>query len=346
MESGFFKIFILSFLIFSLKNNAQVNLVPNAGFEVHDTCPSVQDQAEYATGWNKCSTNNGPGFGNTTPDYYNACSPAAFLGVPQSGVLYQPDLRTCGAYMGLITYSFPTWSEYREQIGISLGSPLVIGQKYFLSVSTVLGGYKVGTDYYDHPSNNIGLRLSTITYSPSSPAPIDNFAHLRSSAIITDSVNWIRITGSIVADSAYTYLMLGNFYDDVNTDTLMYSCGTCYNSFSYYLVDNICVSTDSAFCNGGIDAVSCTVSIPEIKSDSHVKVFPNPASDFVTLLFQDNGWEEISITDIFGKRCYEEKVSDRSSVTINISFFNAGIYFLNITDQNKKQLINKKIVKL
>lgn len=335
----------LFFTLFFFEGYGQ-NLVPNAGFEVHDTCPSVQDQAEYATGWNKCSTNNSPSFGNTTPDYFNSCSPSNVLGVPQSGVLYQPDLRPCGAYMGLITYSFPDWSNLREQVGIQLSQPLVVGQKYYLSFSTVMGGYKIGSDYYDHPSNNIGLRLSTVAYNPSAPAPIDNFAQLRSTSIITDTLNWIKISGSIVADSAYTYLMMGNFYDDANTDTLLYNCATCYNSYSYYLVDNICVSTDSAFCNGGIDAVSCTVSVQEFKNNDAVNIYPNPASDFVTISLSDVHYNSILLTDMFGKTFYNENINGKSTVNLNLAPYPSGVYFLKLINQKEQKTLSKKIIKL
>ena len=174
--------------------------------------------------------------------------------------------RNCSAYAALIVWGAS--GNDREHIGIQLTQPLVIGQKYFLSFYTVMTeSYYSGT-YFGMPSNNIGLRLSTVEYNPSSPAPIDNFAHLNSSTVITDSVNWIRISGSVIADSAYKYVILGNFFDDTNTDTMQYSCGTCLNVQSYYLFDDVCVSTDSLLCNGGIDVISCTVSVQEIISNN------------------------------------------------------------------------------
>ena len=332
--------FLLLLIIFASSMVQGQNLVPNAGFEIHDTCPTAQDQAQYSTGWTKYSGSI------TTPDYYNACSTSDLAGVPQSGALYQPDLRPCGAYMGLITYALPNLPEYREQVGIQLSQPLVIGQRYYLSFQTVLGGIKMGTDYPDHPSNNIGMRLSTVPFNPSSPTPIDNFAHLRSVSIITDSVNWTRISGSIIADSTYSYVMLGNFFDDSNTDTLLYNCATCYNEFCYYLVDNICVSTDSTFCNGGIDFVSCNVSLTELANDK-VSIFPNPSTDdLIKIIFQDIEIEEISLTDVFGKIIYSEKVDAKSNINLNLSSFSSSIFFLKAVDKKGKELVNKKIVKL
>nr|MBA3986724.1 hypothetical protein [Flavobacteriales bacterium] len=263
------------FIGLSLTGGAQ-NLVPNFSFEEYNACPTTEDQVHFSDGWSKYSASS------TTPDYYNACVPSNGFGVPQSFYSYQHAHRNCNAYMGLIIWS-ASIPNFREQIGIQLSQPLAIGQKYYFSFYTVMAGQSDGNDYYDNPSNNIGMRLSTLPYSSSNPAPIDNFAHLRSVSIISDTVNWLRISGSIVADSAYNYLMLGNFYDDANTDTTMLNCGTCYNYYSYYLVDDVCVSTDSLLCNGGIDVIPCTVSIEENSFENQINIYPNPAKNFINI---------------------------------------------------------------
>lgn len=316
------------------------NLVPNAGFELYDTCPNNEDQAQYATDWNKISQSI------TTPDYYNSCSPSNSFGVPQSGNQFQPDLRSCGAYMGLITQNMLSFANYREQVGISLSQPLVIGQKYYLSFITVMGGQKIGADYNDNPSNNIGMRLSTVAYTPSNPAPIDNFSHLHSQTIIGDTVNWIKITGSVIADSAYTYVMLGNFYDDANTDTLLYNCATCYNFYSYYLVDNICVSTDSVYCNSGIDSSPCTVSIRELNDGSKLNVFPNPTNDVINISFNGIQSETIQLTDILGEIIYSETFKGKSNISFSLTAYPSGIYFLKLINPIEQKIISRKIVKL
>ena len=341
---------LIVFIIIALVGYGQ-NLVPNAGFEVHDTCPNNEDQVEHAAGWNKCSTNNWGASGSgihTTPDYYNSCCPSNSFGIPQSGNLFQPDLRSCGAYIGLITYALPNLADWREQVGIHLSQPLVVGQKYYLSFTTVLGGLQIGTDNYDHPSNNIGMRLSTVEYNPANPAPIDNFSHIHSASIITDTANWIRITGSIIADSAYTYVMLGNFYDDSNTDTLLYNCATCYNDYSYYLVDNICISIDSVYCDGGIDASPCTVSIRELSDENNISVFPNPTLDAVSISFNGTQSEIIQLTDLLGEVVYSETFKGKSNISFSLTAYPSGIYFLKFinNNNNEQKVINKKIIKL
>ena len=329
-------VFCLVFDIAFVK--AQINLVPNFSFEQYDTCPHFQDQIQYATGWSKYSIYN------STPDYDNACDNTGQVGVPNNAGGYHQDHRHCNAYVGLVT--FGEVSNDRERIGIQLSQSLTIGQKYFLSFYTVMGYVFQGGNYYLMPSNNIGLRLSTIPYSPANPAPIDNFAHLYSSSVITDSVNWTRISGSIIADSAYNYIMVGNFFDDIHTDTIHYNCSTCLNYLSYYLVDDICISTDSSLCNGGVDLLPCNVSVPEISLIDDVNVFPNPVTDIITISFQNNQYAEFILYDILGNVVYPGSINNTTVLTIDISSFLSGCYTLKIINKKNNSTINKKIIKL
>jgi len=185
------KLVLIFLTIFILKKSsfviAQINLVPNFSFEQNDTCPNTEDQIQYALGWAKYSCNS-PYI--STPDYYNICSPDTLMGIPKSSTGFQNAHRNCTAYAGLVSYSIPGWPNYREHIGIQLSSPLTIGQKYFLSFYTVMGGDILqGGYYYCMPSDKMGMRLSTVAYNPSNPAPIDNFAHLYVSTVLNDTLN-------------------------------------------------------------------------------------------------------------------------------------------------------------
>jgi hypothetical protein len=323
---------LLLFLCLVLPVDGQ-NLVPNFSFEEYTECLSAGDQVEFATGWSKYSTEDL----NTTPDYYNACSSPSLVGVPQNFFFYQEDYRHCGAYAGLIVWA-SDFTDYREQIGIQLSEPLTVGEVYFLSFRTVLGGIYVSDSYYESPSNNIGLRLSTTPYSSSDPAPIDNFAHLHSTSIISDTVNWVRISGSFVADSAYSYVMLGNFYNDSNTDTSTVSCGSCLNKHSYYLIDDICVSLDSTLCNGGIDALPCIVSVAESSIDSPFNIYPNPARDHIKVENGSNTPFDIEIYSSNGLPLYEAQDLAPGSFQVDIDPFSKGMLFVKIRVKNKNYI--------
>ena len=324
------KISLIFILISStcLIGNGQ-NLVPNFSFEQKSACPATGDQTSLLINWSKYSSTP------STPDYYNACSSSNSVGIPQSSTFYQPDNRNCGAYIGLVTWS-PVNND-REHLGTQLAQPLVIGQKYFISFYTVMGGSFFAGDYMESPSNNIGMRFSTVPYNATNPAPIDNFSHLRSVSIITDTANWVRISGSIVADSSYNYLILGNFYDDANTDTTTLNCGVCQNWFSYYLVDDVCVSTDSTLCNGGVDLLPCNVSVEENNIEDQISIYPNPADNIINITKEQNVKDlNVSIYNSIGQILYNEKNISSNNKQIDIGNYNSGLLFIKIESDNQQ----------
>ena len=69
-------------------------------------------------------------------------------------------------------------------------------------------------------SNKLGAKFSTVSYSYSNPIQINNFAHVYSDSVIKDTTSWTLIKGEFTADSAYQYISIGNFFDDINTDTI------------------------------------------------------------------------------------------------------------------------------
>lgn len=332
------KIWITSLLIMLNISAKAQNLVPNFGFEIQDSCPDGQDEIERCNGWLKFST------AASTPDYYNSCAPMGYFNVPHSGAGYQEDHRNCSAFAGLVTFSGST--NDREHIGIQLNQPLIIGQKYFLSFYTVMIEEILSGYHFGMPSNGIGLRLSTVAYSVNNPCPIDNFAHLYSVGIINDTINWTRISGSFIADSAYNYLIVGNFLDDAHTDTLHYTCDSCLNYLSYYYVDDICLSIDSLLCNGGIDNIPCDVGIHENTLQYEVIIFPNPASEFVKIIFSDVEDAELKLVDLLGNVIIRNQVADKKSVTLNLSSVSQGCYLLQIINKRNGTMFNKKILKL
>lgn len=319
---------------------AQVNLVPNFGFEIQDSCANVQDYIERCTGWHKYSDSS------TTPDYYNSCSTVGYLNVPYSFNGYQQDHRNCTAFIGLVTYG-PTPLNYREHIGIELSQPLVIGQKYFLSFYTVMSELVYPNGYhFGMPSNGIGLRLSTVAYNGNNPCPIDNFAHLYSAAVINDSIIWNRISGSIIADSAYNYLIIGNFLDNATIDTMHYTCDSCVNSSSYYYVDDVCLSTDSLLCNGGIDLIPCNVGIYEQALCNEVNIYPNPAIGFVKAVFPFMKKAELNLYDLTGTAVFRNLFHDKDDCTLDISSVSPGCYLLQVINKENGATFSKKIIKL
>ncbi len=314
------KLFLLFTLLISNATIAQINLVPNPSFEDTVFCPLGSNQLNACEHWLN--------FGNS-PDYFNACSNPAF-GVPNSNPGFQY-AHTGNAYAGAIFFAkstIPNGPNYREPIGIELSSSLIIGQKYFVSFFVVNAGVNNGSI----ACNKQGINFYTVPFDSCCPPPLINAAKLYNDSILTDTLNWTKISGSFIADSAYQYLSIGNFFNDVNTDTLSTSP---FPTYVYYYIDDVCVSTDSLYNETwtGFHQINNTLNT--------ISIFPNPSKGFFTI-DSPIPIESYSLFNLNGQLITEKKIISSLSVQIDLTNQPSGIYMLHI--KSNQRISNHKII--
>lgn len=77
-----------------------------------------------------------------------------------------------------------------------------------------------------------------------------NVAALYLQQAITDTSAWISVNGMFLPDSAYTQLVIGNFFDDNHSAPFIFdTTGFGTAGVAYVFIDQICVSFDSGFCD-------------------------------------------------------------------------------------------------
>jgi hypothetical protein len=235
LKTNFVWTFLFSFLLL-IQNNKSQNLVPNPSFEVYKSCPSMQGQVDSTIGWiSFCRS----------PDYFNSCAqPTTGCSVPYNFFAYQAP-STGNAYSGLATYD-SMYRDIREFEAIELFTPLTKGVRYYVSFKTCLAySFDLGTAI---ATNNIGVRFTTFRADNwNNCLSTTNFAHVFDSTVIKDTLQWSSVRGSFVADSNYSYVVLGNFFDDAHT-TRWYPLYHI-QAFAYYFIDDVCVTSDSANCS-------------------------------------------------------------------------------------------------
>lgn len=302
---------------------AQMNLVPNPSFEIYTSCPDNisgigDDQVARAIGWSTFSE---------TPDYFNSCATNVDVTTPNNLMGFQMP-HSGVAYSGIITYEVIGF--YREIIGRQLSAPLQIGQKYFISFFVS----PAGNPGVSMATNNLGIKFSTTPFDYLNPIPINNSSHINYSNIASDTSNWVLVSGSYVADSNYSYVAIGNFYDDSNTDTM------AINAFpfdGYYFVDDVCVSLDSTYA-------ATWTGLQENDFGKSLTIFPNPFESYIfinTSNFILDKLSEITVTNIMGQVVY--KTSLQSAMN-RIEFSpNPGIYLLEV--RISEFTFNKLIIK-
>ena len=284
------------------------NLVPNPSFELYNSCPWDVSEMYRVDDWSS--------FGNSS-DYFHTCATSQYVNVPDNIAGHQYPA-SGNAYCGFITSAVaPGPPNYREFIGTQLISSLSKSIQYFVS-------FKISRGYSDPSwlwgaSDKTGALFTMTSYDSISIAPLNNFAHIYTDSIITDTTNWTRISGSFVADTTYEYVAIGNFFDDNNTDTIN---GSYYGV--YYFIDDVCVSTDSAFCAN-------YVGVMEEPNQQSFKIYPNPT----TGKFRVQGaTAEIQLFDLFGRL-----VLRTNEPEIDMSRVPKGIYFVRVGEVVKKVIL-------
>lgn len=305
-------------VMFYCNYNHSQNLVLNNEFEDTTFCPTGLDQLNAATGWRSYAG---------TADYFNTCSFSIFSKVPANYFGYQQP-SSGKAYASFYAY-YTGYPNYREFVGSTLATPLVAGTKYFISFKVALAN----KHDYNRSCNNLGIRFTNWDYWYGYPAPVNNWAHFHSTAIISDTMNWTRISGSFVADSSYTRVMIGNFFNDSNTT----SVGDATQYGAYYYLDDVCVSTDSAYCKN-------YMGVQDAMNFSLLSVFPNPFADQTTFTFDSalsNAW--LKVYDVLGKEVTSLSFSGRQ-ITLRRRDLKNGIYFYQVASRNKVVASGKLMV--
>ncbi len=312
------KIFIVIFLFLVSKTNAQ-NLVLNPSFE--DTIACTGTYAMQCKYW-YWATYGSPDYFSEQPDIFCGTSP-----VPLSNVGFQY-ARTGIAYVGLapfFTTIFPSYVNRREYIGGILSDTLKQGHEYCISFYvSVADGMKYvidGMGLYLSVDSAVDYTINTnLSFIPQISNPSGN--------IIYDTLNWVQISGTYIANGGEKYLTIGNFKDDANT--MIDSTSSTANS-AYYFIDDVSV-------------IDCTVGINEVNDNKDVgRLYPNPAN---TVVYYENvlGEDEsgkVKLMDMLGKEIKEYKLTKGSNlISIPVSELSKGVYMVKveITERNSEMI--------
>lgn len=283
-------------------------------------CPDDISQLERLAHWEAW---------RITPDFFHSCDSTDFVGVPHNQALGFQPARSGQGYIGLTGI---TQNNLREIAGIELVSPLVEGEKYYfeMHVSRTFGG--LFNTNCNCSVNNLGASFFTQSFDfLDNPAPITNSVQVVEESIISDTTSWTKISGWFIADSAYSHLGIGNFFDIENCDLSYHDSETGVSFNSYYYIDDVCVATDPSIC----DAWN---SISE-QTDNSFNIFqPN-----------SNSLEIRGVTEPINYKIYDSSgrlvksgFHSKSSF-IDISTLKNGIYLFAI--KSRKGFLSKRFLK-
>ena len=309
-------VILISLVVF--KSNAQ-NLVLNPSFENTIPCWIFINLGTWqmqCTNWYSAS--------GGSPDYFSETydQMCYALPVPQSTAGYQY-ARTGVAYVGLapfFTTIFPSYVNRREYIGGILSDTLKQGHEYCISFYvSVADGMKYvidGMGLYLSVDSAVDYTINTnLSFIPQISNPSGN--------IIYDTLNWVQISGTYIANGGEKYLTIGNFKDDANTAIDSTSASLIE---SYFFIDDVSV-------------IDCTVGINEVNDNKDIgKLYPNPARTAVYYESELNDNENglLELYDMLGNKLSAYKLNHgKNKITIGTLNYARGVYMVkvNITDR-------------
>ncbi|MCB0380422.1 MAG: CotH kinase family protein [Flavobacteriales bacterium] len=85
---------------------------------------------------------------------------------------------------------------------------------------------------------------------------------------------------------------------------------------------------------------NCIVGIDdEVSEDGNITIYPNPSSDFITILAKNIPIKNVKIIDLTGKLIYENTFIEM----VNVSNLKTGMYVIQIESKDGKQIVHKFI---
>ncbi len=209
------------------------NLVPNHSFEEIGTCPQGWGMVQSAGPWLNF---------RATPDLFNSCSSSEFS-TPTNyfGTRTPADGE---GYVGMYCY-YAGLPNRREYLGVALSEPLVPGLPTYVSFQVAAGGGGGATFSMLYLVSHLGATFSMEPwYEEKLTTTARNEADVYTTQVVTYSTMWTTISGVFIPDSAYTHVVLGNFFADDQIQIAPTNWPTGGTPGAYYYLDNVCVSQD------------------------------------------------------------------------------------------------------
>lgn len=323
MKNYLFSLFVLS--LFKINFVIAQNLVPNGSFESFTLCPITGDKIFDAVGWfQPCRWPGGFTLNqSSSSDYYSACGGTGSpCWVPKNYSGFQNAFSGV-SYIGLVYLANIT--DYREYAEVKLSHILEAGRKYKLTyfVSLLDGSMYASNQFDAYFSNDSLIDVSLLNVINVVPQ-ISNL----NQTIISDTMNWVQVSGSFIANGGENFLTLGNFHPDNLTDTIGVNSSPPSSNTAYYYIDEVSLEMDTL------------TGIEEIPNVDFL-VYPNPAKNRVKIISQQF-IEEVNVMNVQGKTIQKMQPIKTNNI-IDVSLMDSGIYIVQCRFKNGA-MSYKKIV--
>ena len=329
-----FTFFFIGIFAFCQGFSQAPNLVPNGSFEQRTNCIYNDSDVEDAPPWFSPTA--------ATPDVFHQCAVVNddpcplpeivnmdpwFVGVPANFIGCEEPYDGVG-YAGYYAFgpNVNGYDGYKEYLGVRLSQPLTAGDEYTIKLNLSL------PDLIANAVWNIQVYFGPDSIAQDNDTYINVNPQLSgdSGQYITNYDGWHEMAWDYTASGDETFMYIGNFQPDSQTDTVILYAQNPNLGFSYYYIDDIQVRAG-------------TLSLSQTVEENNFQIFPNPTDGVFTINSPDP-IVEIQLFDTQGRLVYNKKGIASGQNHINITGLTKGIYCLKATTMNNNH-ITRKIVK-
>ncbi|MCC7301865.1 MAG: T9SS type A sorting domain-containing protein [Bacteroidia bacterium] len=302
-------LFVCLFLL-GFVSTAQSNFVPNPGFESVSNCSATVNVLN-CTPWFKPT--------DGTPDNFHQCFTNSCCTVPANGLGYQ-NPNTGMGYAGIGVHG---GGSYREYLEVQLLDSLIAGKLYcvqfYISFADSYSGYGIDA---------IGAFFATDTVQATGWLNLPYVPQIENTLgnCISDTTNWVLISDTFIASGGECFIVIGNFRDDIGTDT---SCIYSTDPLSYLFIDDVVV-TDCGWSG-----------VEEETSVGFIDVYPNPSVG-VFNCYSSIDIESMEVFDMQGRLIFGKTDVGASDYELDLSGQPDGLYLLKV--HSDKGVISKRLI--
>lgn len=216
---------VISILLMCSILTAQINYIPNPGFEEVSNCDLEYGDSDKAIPW-EILEENPP----RSPDLFHACSTSSFYLSTIETPCVSLSPRSGEGMVGMVTMAGPVEEKIYVRLTENLPLEIDIYVAFHTRPNKICGNYS-GTLCY---SNTMSMAFSGLQFeAPVVAAELDN--------ILYEADEWTKVEGCYRANGEEKYALLGNF--KLGSETLM-DCSEIEppNNYTYYYVDDIIVA--------------------------------------------------------------------------------------------------------
>ena len=334
----------VTFIVLCFFSKAQ-NLVPNYSFEQIIQCTTGAGEfngyianwtGQVNEGWlsyftHQCSGDSSGG-GSVPYNYYEGFQYA------HTGVSYASVVTFANGTDSTYPKSDPMYVDQRVYLQAALTDSLIFGKKYFVTFYVSL------MNSCDYACNDIGAYFSQTAPSfntngkvlPYTPQVANNPMQQE----LSDTLNWMKVSGKFIAKGGEKYITIGNFKNDSMSSLNYLGEITAIGTLAWYYVDDVIVSADSNYADSLFSSVQ-NVNAPK----NEAQVYPNPSSTVLNIVFStpQQQTEYLCLYNAIGQQV--ECIELRHNQTImSVAGLPSGIYLYRILDANEALVQSGKVM--